>query len=33
MPQDLATDTTTFDLAPPTEEQFNALVAKLSDQE
>jgi peptide-methionine (R)-S-oxide reductase len=33
MPQDLATDTTTFDLAPPTEDQFSALVAQLTDEE
>jgi peptide-methionine (R)-S-oxide reductase len=33
MPQDLATDTTAFDLAPPTEDQFRALVAQLSDEE
>jgi peptide-methionine (R)-S-oxide reductase len=33
MPQDLATDATTYDLAPPREEQFSALVAQLSDEE
>jgi peptide-methionine (R)-S-oxide reductase len=33
MPQDLATDTTTFALAPLTEDQFSALVAQLTDEE
>ena len=33
MPQDLAADSTTFDLTPPTEEQFRELVADLSDEE
>jgi peptide-methionine (R)-S-oxide reductase len=33
MPQDFATDATTFDLAPPTGGQFDALVAELSDEE
>jgi len=32
MPQDLAADTT-FDLTPPTDEQFQELVADLSDEE
>jgi len=33
MPQDLAADTATFDLTPPTEEQFRELVADLDDHE
>jgi len=33
MPQDLAADTATFDLTPPTEEQFRELVADLDDEE
>ena len=33
MPQDLAADQTTFDLTPPTDEQFQTLVADLSDEE
>src|SRR5207253_488262 len=33
MPQDLAADATTFDLTPPTDEQFRSLVADLSDEE
>jgi peptide-methionine (R)-S-oxide reductase len=33
MPQDLAADTTIFDLTPPTQEQFQTLVADLSDEE
>jgi peptide-methionine (R)-S-oxide reductase len=33
MPQDLAADKTTFDLTPPTPEQFQRLVADLDDQE
>jgi peptide-methionine (R)-S-oxide reductase len=33
MPQDAATATTIFDLTPPTKEQFDALVADLSDEE
>jgi peptide-methionine (R)-S-oxide reductase len=33
MPQDLGTATTTFDLTPPTDDQFQALVADLSDEE
>ena len=33
MPQDLAADTATFDLTPPTEDQFRELVAELSDEE
>jgi peptide-methionine (R)-S-oxide reductase len=33
MPQDLAAASTTFDLTPPTEEQFNLLVRDLTDEE
>src|SRR5438067_10096406 len=33
MNQDLAADRTTFDLTPPTPEQFQTLVADLSDEE
>ena len=33
MPQDLAADTSTFDLTPPTDEQFENLVADLTDEE
>ena len=33
MTQDLAADTTTFDLTPPTQDQFRALVADLTDDE
>jgi peptide-methionine (R)-S-oxide reductase len=33
MPQDVASETTTFDLTPPTEEQFRELVADLNDDE
>ena len=33
MPQDLAADATTFDLTPPTDEQFRELVADLDDEE
>jgi peptide-methionine (R)-S-oxide reductase len=33
MSQDLAADDTTFDLTPPTPEQFQALVADLDDEE
>ena len=33
MPQDAATTETTFDLTPPTHEQFDALVADLNDEE
>ena len=33
MPQDLAADSTTFDLSPPSEEQFNLLVRDLTDEE
>ena len=33
MPQDLAADTTTFDLTPPTDQQFRELVASLTDDE
>jgi peptide-methionine (R)-S-oxide reductase len=33
MPQDAVTAETTFDLSPPTKEQFDALVADLSDEE
>ena len=33
MPQDLAADQTTFDLNPPTQEQFQRLVADLDEQE
>jgi len=33
MPQDLAADSATFDLTPPTEHQFEALVADLTKEE
>jgi peptide-methionine (R)-S-oxide reductase len=33
MPQDLATSRTTFDLTPPTDEQFRELVSDLADEE
>ena len=33
MPQDLATATSTFDLTPPTDEQFRGLVADLDEEE
>ncbi|MGN6058436.1 MAG: peptide-methionine (R)-S-oxide reductase MsrB [Sphingomicrobium sp.] len=33
MPQDVATRQTSFDLAPPTRQQFDSLVAELSDEE
>ena len=33
MPQDLAARQTTFDLTPPTDEQFQALVAELDEEE
>jgi peptide-methionine (R)-S-oxide reductase len=33
MPQDVATHQTNFDLTPPTREQFDSLVADLSDEE
>ena len=33
MPQDLAADQSTFDLTPPTDEQFQALVADLDEEE
>ena len=33
MSQDLAADSTTFDLTPPTPEQFDALVADLDEEE
>jgi peptide-methionine (R)-S-oxide reductase len=33
MPNDLAADQTTFDLTPPTSEQFQALVADLDEEE
>ena len=33
MPQDAATTTATFDLTPPSQEQFAALVAELDDEE
>jgi peptide-methionine (R)-S-oxide reductase len=33
MPQDAATTEITFDLAPPTKEQFDALIAELNDEE
>ncbi len=33
MPQDVASEQTNFDLNPPTKEQFDALVADLSDEE
>jgi peptide-methionine (R)-S-oxide reductase len=33
MPQDLATDHTSFDLTPPSKQQFDALVAELTDEE
>ena len=33
MPQDLAADHTTFDLTPPTPEQFQDLVADLGEEE
>ena len=33
MPQDLAADQTTFDLTPPTDEQFQTLVADLTEEE
>jgi peptide-methionine (R)-S-oxide reductase len=33
MPQDLAADQSTFDLTPPTDEQFRSLVADLDEEE